>query len=54
MSAIFVSIKLFEKIIVFIAFRYNMAQRKFSGDKRKSWPNEIKNTFHQRLLLEML
>ena len=31
-----------------------MAQRKFSGDKRKSWPNEIKNTFHQRLLLEML
>ena len=30
------------------------AQRKFSGDKRKSWPNEIKNTFHQRLLLEML
>ena len=33
---------------------YEMAQRKFSGDKRKSWPNEIKNTFHQRLLLEML
>ena len=31
-----------------------VAQRKFSGDKRKSWPNEIKNTFHQRLLLEML
>ena len=30
------------------------AQRKISGDKRKSWPNEIKNTFHQRLLLEML
>ena len=30
------------------------AQRKFSGDKHKSWPNEIKNTFHQRLLLEML